>query len=200
MDDMLLQSLCIISQPSVSSNWSYSPELPNLGKNRRFCLTVWARHLTDYPENNKAPLLCNIKLCASFYHYMCIQPGVTVRKGLNWILTSVTLTLTLAFYRDITSVIGNGFMMIRWWEHNDNSVTDIQADRRTNWTIHGAAWSQLKMSVDQKCTALCVISSKCQWVSTGPAMAPITNDAESHCCSVVKCDFELFDAAPFGMR
>ena len=30
------QVLCIISQPSVNSNWSYSPETPNLGQNRQF--------------------------------------------------------------------------------------------------------------------------------------------------------------------
>ena len=33
---MLLQALCIISNPSVSSNWSYSPETPNLGQKRQF--------------------------------------------------------------------------------------------------------------------------------------------------------------------
>ena len=33
---MLLQALFIISQPSVNSNWSYSPETPNLGQNQWF--------------------------------------------------------------------------------------------------------------------------------------------------------------------
>ena len=33
---MLLQASCIISQPLVYSNWSYSPETANLGQNRRF--------------------------------------------------------------------------------------------------------------------------------------------------------------------
>ena len=32
---MLLQALCIISYPSVISNWRYSPKTPNLGQNRR---------------------------------------------------------------------------------------------------------------------------------------------------------------------
>ena len=44
------------------------------------------------------------------------------------------------------------FMMIRWWEHSQKGVTDRQTDRRTDgqtdgrtdWTIHRAAWSQLK--------------------------------------------------------
>ena len=33
---MLLQALCVISKPSVNSNWSYSPETPNLCQIRRF--------------------------------------------------------------------------------------------------------------------------------------------------------------------
>ena len=42
---MLLQALCIISQPSVDSNWSYSPETPNLGQIQLFLepcdLEIW---------------------------------------------------------------------------------------------------------------------------------------------------------------
>ena len=59
-----------------------------------FC-AVWPWNLTDDLENNKAPLLCHIKLCASFHRYTWIQPGVKVRKRLNWVLTSVTLTFDL---------------------------------------------------------------------------------------------------------
>ena len=33
---MLLQALCSILYPLVNSNWSYSPETPNLGQIRRF--------------------------------------------------------------------------------------------------------------------------------------------------------------------
>ena len=36
-------------------------------------------------------------------------------------------------------------MMIGWWEHSQKGVTDGQTDGRTDWTIHRAAWSQLKM-------------------------------------------------------
>ena len=44
---MLLQALCIISQPSLNSNWSYSPETPNFGQNRRFFLAVWPWNLLN---------------------------------------------------------------------------------------------------------------------------------------------------------
>ena len=38
------------------------------------------------------------------------------------------------------------FMMIGWWEHSQKGVTDRRTDRRTDWTIHRAAWSQLKIN------------------------------------------------------
>ena len=37
---MLLQASCIISQPLVNWNWSYSPETPNLGKIGRFFVNL----------------------------------------------------------------------------------------------------------------------------------------------------------------
>ena len=63
---MLLQALCIISYPLGNSNLSYSPETPNLGQIQRFLepcdLEIWRMTL----QNNRAPLLCYFKLCASF--------------------------------------------------------------------------------------------------------------------------------------
>ena len=141
-------------------SWSYSPERPNLGQNRRFLepcdLAIWRMTL----KNNMAPLLfyfnmssfvChfatigvlklelqsrnaqfgsnstifrdvwpwNVKF-ASFHHHMWIQTGVTVRKRLSWVVTSVTLTFdiwpwpfawTLLWSLVITP---ENFMMIRW--------------------------------------------------------------------------------------
>ena len=82
---MLLQALCIISYPLVNSNWSYSPETPKLGQIRRFLepcdLEIWRMTL----QNNRAPLLCYFKLCASFRSHWWIQPGVTVRKRPIWV-------------------------------------------------------------------------------------------------------------------
>ena len=82
---MLLQALCIISYPLVNSNWSYSPETPNLGQIRRFLepcyLEMWRMTL----RNNRAPLLCYFKLCAAFHSHWWIQTGVTVRKRPIWV-------------------------------------------------------------------------------------------------------------------
>ena len=97
-------------------------------------------------KNNRAPLLSNIKLYASFHQHMWIQTGVTVRKRLSWVMTSVTLTFDLWPWpfawtlRRSLVITPESFMMIRWWEHSQKGVTD----RRTENTICRAAWSQLK--------------------------------------------------------
>ena len=135
----------------MNSNWSYSPETPNLGQIQQFLepcdLEIWRMTF----KNNRAPLLSIIKLYASFHHHIWIQTGVTVRKRLSWMLTSVTLTFDLwpwpfAWTSLLSLVITpENFMMIRWWEHSQKGVTDRQTDRRTEKTIHRAAWSQLKI-------------------------------------------------------
>ena len=153
----------------MNSNWSYSPEMPNLGQNRRFLepcdLEIWWMTL----KNNRAPLLSTIKLYASFYHHMWIQIGVTVRKRLNWVMTSVTLTFDLwpwpfAWTSLLSLVITpENFVAIRWQEHSEKGVTDRQTDRQTDGRTDGqtergvlrAAWSQLKIF-------RCYIQLKCK--------------------------------------
>ena len=76
---MLLQALCIISNPSMNSNWGYSPEKLNSGRNWRYFVPCdhesWWMNL----KNNRAPLLYYIKLCASFQTIgefkLELQPG-----------------------------------------------------------------------------------------------------------------------------
>ena len=64
----------------VNSNWSYSLEMLHTGLNWWFfvlCdLEIWWMTL----ENNRAPHLYYIKVCASFHSHGWIQTGVTVRK------------------------------------------------------------------------------------------------------------------------
>ena len=136
------------------SNLSYSPETPNLGQIRWFLepcdLAIWRMTL----KNNRAPLLCYFKLCASFHSHRWIQTGVTVRKRLSWVVTSVTLTYDLWPWPFAWTLLWSlvitpeNFMMIWWWEHSQKGVTDRrtdgQTDRQTENTICRAAWSQLK--------------------------------------------------------
>ena len=117
-------------------NWSYSPETPNLGQIRQFLepcdLEIWRMTL----KNDRAPLLSNIKLYASFHHHMWIETGVTVRKRLSWVVTSVTLTFDLWPWPFAWTLLWSlvitpeNFMMIQWWEHSQKGVTDRQTDRR----------------------------------------------------------------------
>ena len=64
---------------------AYSPETPNLVQNQ-WCfvpcdLEIWRMTL----ENNRAPLLCCFKLCATFHSHRWIQTGVAVRKRPIWV-------------------------------------------------------------------------------------------------------------------
>ena len=62
-----------------------SPETPNLGQIRCFLepcdLEIWRMTL----KNNRAPLLCYFKLCASFCSHWWIQTSITVRKRPIWV-------------------------------------------------------------------------------------------------------------------
>ena len=130
----------------MNSNLSYSPETPNLGQIWQFLepcdLEIWWMTL----NNNRAPLLSNSKLYASFDHHMWIQTGVTVWKRLSWVMTSVTLTFDLWSWPFAWTLLWSlvltpeNFMMIRWWDHSQKGVTDGQTEN----TICRAAWSQLK--------------------------------------------------------
>ena len=100
------------------------------GSNSTIFRAVWPWNLTDDLENKRIPFLSIIKLYASFHHHMWIQTGVTVRKWLSWVLTSVTLTFDLwpwpfAWTSLLSLVITpENFMMIRWWEHSLKGVMD----------------------------------------------------------------------------
>ena len=99
-------------------------------------------------KNNRASLLRNIKLWASLHHHMWIQTRVTVRKRLNSVMTSVTLTFDLwpwpfAWTSRLALVLTpENFRMIRE-EYGQQGVTDGQTDGRTDRILR-AAWSQLK--------------------------------------------------------
>ena len=101
---------------------------------RAVYLEIWRMTVT----NNRAPLLSNIKLCASFHHDLWIQTGVTVRNRQSWLLTSVTLTFKLWPWpfagTSLLSLVTTpeNSRMIRWWEHSQKGVTDGRTDRQTD--------------------------------------------------------------------
>ena len=79
------QALCIISKPSVNSNWSYSRETLISCQNWWFfvpCdLEIWWMTLKNYRES----LLCRFKLYASFHSHQWFKTGVTALKPPIWV-------------------------------------------------------------------------------------------------------------------
>ena len=60
-------------------------ELENLGQNRRFLEPCDLEISRMTLKNNRAPLLCYFKLCASFRSHWWIQTGVTIQKRPIWV-------------------------------------------------------------------------------------------------------------------
>ena len=126
---MLLQALCIISNQSVNSNWSYSPETLNSGQNRRFfflCdLEIWWMTL----ENNRAPFLYHIKLCASFQIHRWIETEVTVRKrSIRVKIGDFVLCVTLKFDGWPWKTIGNLFYTTPSFVHHLKSIGEFKLE------------------------------------------------------------------------
>ena len=145
---MLLQVLYIISKPLVNSNWSHSPETPNLGKIRRFSepcdLEIWRMTLKD----NRTPLLCYFKLYASFRRHRWIQARVTVRKRPIWVkIDDFFSRATLLFDVWPWKTIGHLFYATSSFVHHFVAICvfklELQsgnAQSGSNSTIFRAVW------------------------------------------------------------
>ena len=108
---MLLQALCIWLHHSIAIN-EFKLELESgntqFGSKSSFfgpCdLEIWLMTL----KNNRAPLLCYFKLCASFHSHQWIQTGVKSPETLKRVKTSHFLArVTLKFYRWPWKTIGH---------------------------------------------------------------------------------------------
>ena len=68
------------------------------GSKSAFFCPVWPWNLWDDLQNNRAPVLCCFKVCASFHSHQSIQTGVTVRKRPIRVKSGVILSrVTLKF-------------------------------------------------------------------------------------------------------
>ena len=145
---MLLQALCIISWPLVNSNYSYSPETPNLGQTRCFLepcdLEIWRMTL----KNNRAPLLGDFKLYASFHSHRWIQAGVTVRKRPIWVkIDDFFSRVTLKFDVWPWKTIGHLFYATSSFMHHFVAIGEFKlqlqsgnAQSGSNSTLFRAVW------------------------------------------------------------
>ena len=123
---MILQALCIISKPLVNSDWSFSPETLNSGKNWRCLCPVWPWNFKDDLEQGTSSMtlqaLCIIS--CNFIAICEVRTGVLVQKSPNLVKSSFELfdlafwPLTLTFCMDITFVNDNYF-----WKFHDDTMT-----------------------------------------------------------------------------
>ena len=130
------------------SNWSYSPETPNLGQILRLLepcdLEIWRMTL----KNNRAPLLCYFKLYASFRSHWWIQAGVTVRKRPIWVKIDDFFSLvTLQFDVWPWKTIGHLFYATSSFVHHFVAIGDFKlelqsgnAQSGSNSAIFRAVW------------------------------------------------------------
>ena len=147
----------------MNSNWSYSPETPNLGQIRRVLetrdLEIWRMTL----KNNRAPLLSIIKPYAWFHQHLWIQTGVTVRKRLSWVVTSVTLNIALwpwpfAWISLLSLVISpENFVMIRWWEHTGNNTNVRHSDMADKMSPKSEKLPNLPDKMSEECYGMKIL-------------------------------------------
>ena len=110
-------------------NRRYSPETPNLGQNRRFLepcdLELW--HMTL--KNNRTPLLCHFKLCASFLSHWWFQTWITVRKRSIWVkFNNFQSCVTLKFDGWPWKTIGHLFNATSSFVHHFVAISDSKLE------------------------------------------------------------------------
>ena len=152
-------------------NWSYSPETPNLGQNRRFLepcgLAIWRMTL----KNNRAPLLCYFKLYASFHSHQWIQAGVTVRKRPIWVkIIDFFSRVTLQFDVWPWKTIGHLFYATSGFVQHFVAIGDFKLELQSgnaqfgsNLTIFRAVrpWNLMDDLEKQKGTSSMLLQALC---------------------------------------
>ena len=88
-------------------------------------LEIWRMTL----KNNRAPLLCYFKLCASFHSHLWNQNEVTVRKHQIWVKIGDFLSrVTLKFYRWPWKTIGHLFYATSSFVHHFIAICGIEME------------------------------------------------------------------------
>ena len=129
----------------------------NSVQDHRFFSTCELKIWQVTSKNNRTPLLCHVKFCASLCSHLHVNSywsyGVTVRKCPTWGKICLTFwfwlwPLTLIFCVDSTFVNGNYSWIFNYdtmrgtlWK----KMCDERTDRRTYRPVHRASWSQVKM-------------------------------------------------------
>ena len=124
----------------MNLNWRYSRKTPNLGQIWRFLepcdLEIWRMTL----KNNRAPLLCYFKLCASFCSHWWFQTGVTVRKRPIWVkfndfLEPCDLEIWRMTLKNNRAPILCCFQLCAWFHWYMWIQTGVRVRKRLSWVL-----------------------------------------------------------------
>ena len=86
-------------------------------------------------KNNRAPLLCYLKLCASFSSHQWIQIGDTVRKCPIWVkIKDFLCHMTFKFARRPWKTIGHVKLCVSSYRHMWIK-TGVRVLKRVNWIL-----------------------------------------------------------------
>ena len=103
---------------------------------------VWPWNLMDDPKNNRAPLLCHLKLFASFPSHWWIQTGVTVRKLLIWVkINDIFSRVTLKFVRWPSKTIGHLFYATSSFVHHFVAIDEFKLELQSRNAYFGSKWT-----------------------------------------------------------
>ena len=118
------------------------------GLNRRFLEPCDLEIFRMTFKNNRAPLLCYFKLCASFRSHWWIQTGVTVRKRLIWVkICNFFSRVTLKFDVWPWKTIGHLFYATSSFVHHFVAISQFKLELQSgnpqsgsNSTLFRAVW------------------------------------------------------------
>ena len=96
-------------------------------------------------KNNRAPLLCYFKLCASFRSHWWIQTGVTVRKHLMWVkIDDFFSRVTLKFDRWPSKTIGHLFYATSSFVYHFVVIGEFKLELQSGKPNLGQIWRFLE--------------------------------------------------------
>ena len=159
-------------------------EMLNFTQNWRFSARVTLKFNGWPRKNNRTPLVCHFKLCASFCSHLRIQTGLIVWKHPNWDKICFDICdlgpLTLTFCMDITFDNGNNS-----WKFHDNMMTQTLWTRRSendNTPQPLAQWTNSPFIGQQ--VGNCKSFTCKSWPITWPIYLPCTVvQGQTHCAS-----------------
>ena len=101
-------------------------------------LEIWWMTL----ENNRAPLLCCFKLCASFHSHQWIRTGATVRKRPIWVKMDDFLSrVTLKFDGWPLKTIGHFFYATSSFLHHFIPIGEFKLELQSGNAQFGSKWT-----------------------------------------------------------